>query len=436
MIKSISKAGRPLIAQVIAHVRDPLYRNAYALTVSTVVSGALGIVYWIVAASFYETRDIGLNSAAISTMALLAGISQLNLVIVLPRFIPEAGRATSRLIAGSYLVVSSLGLGVAGLYLLGSTWWNIDQGILGTDNAFKFWFVISIPLWSVFVLEDSVLIGLRKAIWVPVENITFSIGKIALLIFFSTSFASHGVYLAWTLPVLVLVGPVNWFIFRKFVPQHVVATQHQQTSNPFRKLGAFVVGDYISGLLALATTTLLPLMVVNLLGAKENAYFYVVWVISIALDTVAVNLSSSLIVEATNNQARLAYYVRDILLHMARFLLPISLLVFLFAPVILSVFGGTYAAEGTALLRLLALAVMPKAILVVYEGLAHVQKKVVLFTIMHAFMTIPVLTLSYIWLPQMGIAGAGVAELAVHGVLAVFVFIWGIRPLLLSVEQK
>src|SRR6266542_1396481 len=86
------------LARIIAQARIPLYRNAYALTLSDAISNGLGIVYWIIAARFYAASDVGLNSAMLETMMFLSGISQLNLSGALIRFIPSAGSATNRLV--------------------------------------------------------------------------------------------------------------------------------------------------------------------------------------------------------------------------------------------------------------------------------------------------------------------------------------------------
>ena len=80
------------------HARMPLYRNAYALILSDTSNSALGIVYWTLAARVYTTEQVGLNSAAISTMVFLAGIAQLSartsipLARALAPFIPRIVR--------------------------------------------------------------------------------------------------------------------------------------------------------------------------------------------------------------------------------------------------------------------------------------------------------------------------------------------------------
>src|SRR5512139_3328907 len=95
-------ATRPQLARLIDHLRTPLYRNGYALVFSSTATSVLGVVYWVLAARYYTTEAIGLNSAALSTMMFLASLAQLNLMNALNRFVPSAGAATARLVISAY----------------------------------------------------------------------------------------------------------------------------------------------------------------------------------------------------------------------------------------------------------------------------------------------------------------------------------------------
>ena len=90
------------IGNLMAHLRTPLYRNGYALLLSGFTSAGLGMVFWWLAARSYPAPTVGLNSAAISAMMLLSGVSQLSLTGALVRFVPVSGKAAHRLIGHAY----------------------------------------------------------------------------------------------------------------------------------------------------------------------------------------------------------------------------------------------------------------------------------------------------------------------------------------------
>jgi len=45
------------------HLSDPLFKNAYFLMFFSLTSAGLGFFFWVIAARFYSTADIGLASA-------------------------------------------------------------------------------------------------------------------------------------------------------------------------------------------------------------------------------------------------------------------------------------------------------------------------------------------------------------------------------------
>jgi len=56
---------------------------------SSLTSAGSGFFFWLIAARFYSTADIGLASAIISAMGLIAMLSLLSFDISLVRFLPK-----------------------------------------------------------------------------------------------------------------------------------------------------------------------------------------------------------------------------------------------------------------------------------------------------------------------------------------------------------
>ena len=71
------------------HLSDPLFKNAYFLMFSSLTSAGSGFFFWLIAARFYSTADIGLASAIISAMGLISMLSLSGFDISLVRFLPE-----------------------------------------------------------------------------------------------------------------------------------------------------------------------------------------------------------------------------------------------------------------------------------------------------------------------------------------------------------
>jgi Na+-driven multidrug efflux pump len=132
-------------------------------------------------------------------------------------------------------------------------------------------------------------------------------------------------------------------------------------------------------------------------------------------------MGTSLTVEGATDQAQLRSYSRRTLIQMARLLLPLVALVVLAAPLILHVFGETYAAEGTTLLRVLTLSIVPYAIIVITMSAARVQGQTSIIAWMRGVSCVLVIGLSWVLLPIVGINGVGFAWLFGHSIVAVVV---------------
>ena len=70
---------------------------------------------------------------------------------------------------------------VSVLFLLTIGWWGPSYAELGGPVTGVV-FVGCVAAWAIFTLQDSVLVGLRSAFWVLVENGIFGVVKIVLLV--------------------------------------------------------------------------------------------------------------------------------------------------------------------------------------------------------------------------------------------------------------
>jgi O-antigen/teichoic acid export membrane protein len=401
---------RPVkVDEFIAHLRTPLYRNGYALMISTGITSALGLLYWAVAARVYQTDTVGLNSMAISIMIFLSGVAQINLQEAMIRYIPRAGARTLRMAIYSYGVVIALSLLVGVIFCLGISLWAPALGFLVNSPTAILWFASAMVLWGIFVIEDSILVGLRQALYIPVENAIFSGLKIVALLLLASVLPQTGIFFSWTLSVILVIIPINWLIFKRLIPKHVQASHSTPTTISLREVAKYVGANYIAALLSSSASALLPIIITAVSGAKANAYFYLAWIIASSLQIVAANMSTSLTVEAT-----LANEMPDVIRHralvgIARIVLPLVAVIVVAAPLILKFVGQDYVDEGTLLLQLLALAAIPNLFNMVHVGVARAQNHIWSIIGVYGANAVIVLGLSFLLLPRIGITGIGLA---------------------------
>ena len=399
-----------------AHLRSPLYRNAYALMINTGVTGLLGVAYWLLAARHYSAVEVGRASAIYAAMSLLSGLTAFSLLGAVTRFVPQSGRRTGFFVRRAYLFSSLASVLVAVPFLLTVRHWGASYSQL-TGLIPGLVFIACVIAWGIFTLQDGVLTGLRSAAWVPLENGTFGVVKIVLLLALAATVPALGIDISWMLPVIVSLPLINLLIFAKLMPRHHLLTSNRQPPAT-RQIGRFLVGDYTGALCMLAVANLLPIAVAVRSGPGMTAYFYMAWTVGGVLDLLAVNMAMSLTVEGAFDSQTLAANCRSALRRMLFILVPAATLVALIARPALSLYGPRYAAYGAPILELLAVATLPKMLTELYLGALRAQSRTRLVAVIQVTRCVLILGLAVGLTAVMGITGAGIAALASQLVIA------------------
>lgn len=348
-------------------------RNAYALVLNTGISGSLGLVYWILAARDYDDSDVGRGSAAISALMLLTGLVSVNFAGTLNRFIPRTGRRTVAVVAFVYLVTSlvvavlAVALLVV-LHLVGGPAFELLR-----DPQVRIWFVVAAVAASIVTVQDSVLTGLRSAVWVPVWNAAFAVAKIVLLVLLAHSLPRSGVFFSWIVPMIVVLFPVNLFIFGRLLPRHA-RTSTNQVELTVSEVGRFFAADYLGALFLYGTMFLVPVLVGLHVAPHTYAYFFLAWAVASMMNLVAVNMAVSMAVEGVYEPSSLADCCRSALVRALGLLVFGAVVIGLAAPYTMGLLGAGYL-DAVPLLQLLAFASLPSAVVDIYLGTLRARSR-------------------------------------------------------------
>jgi len=409
-----------VLHRIRADLRDPLLRNGYALLANVGLTSILGFGYWIIAARLYPPEYLGLGSATIALMQLLAGIAgQPSIANALTRFIPRAGGRSVRLAAVAYGAAAVIGVTVSVLYIAAASLPLGLPKLLGTGWTSGVILAGAVMTWCVFSLQDAVLTGIRQAVWLPLENGVYGLAKIGLLVALAPVAMQYGIVASWIVPALVIVVPVNLFIFCVLLPRHAKSSRAEPGRQSARTVARFVGGDYLGSVFALMTVDLMPLLVVARLGAVDTGFFSIPFLIIYSLELVTVNLGVALTVEGAMDRPRLRHNVLLVLRRVALLVLPAVAVLLAVPGLVLSLFGENYAENSSTLLRLLALGVVPKAVTSLYFSLARVERKVSRIAAIEALRLVLLLGSAWWLMGEFGLAGVGIAYLATQSVVAV-----------------
>jgi O-antigen/teichoic acid export membrane protein len=188
-----------------------------------------------------------------------------------------------------------------------------------------------------------------------------------------------------------------------------------------KKLWGYSSGNYLVNLLSVAPTYLLPLMVVNVLGAEPNAYFYIAWMMAGWLFTIPWATSSSLLAEGSHFEDRLRENVVKSLKSTFLLLIPAAILLAAVGKWLLLAFGQGYSVNALRLLWVLCLSSLPLGVNYIYTSTLRVTGRITRLITIWGCIAVGVLVASYVILPLTGIIGIGYAWLGAQLIVAIYI---------------
>jgi O-antigen/teichoic acid export membrane protein len=407
---------RDLGARALDALRSPLYGSGYALVANTAGTMALGFLFWAVAAHLYSRQALGRNAALVSALLLVSNLGQLNLHSALSRFLPRAGRSAFRFVTYSYGASSlaALALGLAFVIVLPRL--NTNWRFLDDSGFVAVVFVAATVIWGVFNLEDAILVGLHRSFLVPAENTVYGAFKLLLLVPAAMLLPATGVFVSWVVPLVVIIPVINWLIFHRYLKDRDFAAA--TAGLRAREVVRFASIDYVGAVMGFYGS-ILPLLVLSVLGAAANGSFYIAWTIAATLMLVTVNFGYSMLVEGATAPHRLPELTRGVLIRCAVLTIPGAAVLTVGARLILRLYGSAYAAHASILLGLLALAAIPTGLINIALALDRLAGRVGRAAFTQGALAVLTLGGSWLLLRHLGINGAGLACLGGSLVVAV-----------------
>ena len=393
-----------------------LIQNAVALMVSSGGTAVLGVAFWGIAAHLAPARDVGRASAEIAAMVLLANLAQLSFGSIFERFLPVAGVRTRNFVIRAYVMCVMFAIVAATLYVT----LGFAQRYLPSSMAWRSMFIFATMLWTIFVLQDSVLIGLRASRWVPVENILFALAKLAILPSLIAVAANQGIFLAWSAPVAGTIVAVTWYLFAKRIPDHQRLSPSSEGLPGTRELLLLAGAQYATLILSVFSTSIVTLIVIQRLGAVANAHYYVPAQIASGLSLFLLSIVRSFLVEASSEPHAVRYHAKVTIRALTVVVAPSVVVGVILAPWILGIFGSTYASHGTTLLRMLLLALPGAAITAFYTSFAWLDKRVWWMAIRQLVSAIIYFVVLLLLIGHFGILATGIASLVSSGLQGLF----------------
>lgn len=305
---------------------------------SSITAASLGFLFWVLAARFYSASQVGTYGAAIALASGIGNLAAGGMYRVLFRVLPIHTRPR-RLLWRSSLATAAIG---AGLGLLAAELHLVKLSL----PWLPFFVALASTLWSLFCLQDSILLSLGKTRALFLSNVGFGSTKLVLLVVLMGS--AFGIALAWLIPLILIVPIVAWF-----ADQTIAAAPRMQSAS-IGVTRQHVAAEYLNSIAAVTSIAGVPVITEYFRAGTFAGTIYVTWTLYVAADMINTWLSNSIVVNATEKglgSDEAALRARKVI----PMLLGAFLVIFVLAPQILECFGDNYV-SATGLLRLLAIA--------------------------------------------------------------------------------
>jgi O-antigen/teichoic acid export membrane protein len=402
--------------------RRSLLRNSVYIMLTTGVNSGLGYVFWLVIARAYDASVVGVASALIAAMTVVAAIADLGTSTALIQRLPrERGEAEwSRTLTASLVTASAAGLAtalVAGLVVIPEV--DPSLQVVSSSAGYLAVFVLGVPLWSLSVVSDFLFVAERRSENMFARNFVFGLAKLVVvaLLVVAGSEDALGIFAAWVggCALSLAAGYVALMprLGRRYRPS-LAGVRGQ-----IRSLAGSFAGNYLITLGYLLTTFLLPVLVIARLSPADNAYFYVAWLLGGAFFTVTTAVGSALFAEGSHDADALDAQTRSAVRITAALIGPVVVVFLVAGGPILQLFGEEYADNGRTLLLLLTASAIPNAVTGLYLSRVRAEGRLGFASAVSMGMAAITLVGAWFLLPELELDGVGVAFIAAHALGAV-----------------
>lgn len=395
---------------------------------STGTMAVFGFIFWLVVAHLYRPDQLGIASTLVSSMIFISYLSLLGFNNTILRFLPLSKRRNEQ-IDTSIILVASAAIIVSILFVIIAPSFSPKLAILHKNMFYSVSFVLMCTGAALNLIADGIYIAYRSASYnFALDGIVG--GAIQVVIpFLLIILGSYGIFAAQGGSTFIAMLLSFIYLIKKFHYRPSFKIDREILRNVVH----YSLWNYLSNLLATLPTIVLPLIILNKLGAPSAGYYYLSYMMANVLFTIAYAVSQSLFAEGSYAERELIELTKRALLFLGATVIPASILLGLAGPLVLGIFGKNYGTNGHAVITILACTGPFLAINVLGSVILSIEKKLKTLAFTSLVYAILISGLAYEWASK-GIAWVAASWLA--GTAISSVIIAGIIIYQYKVQQK
>lgn len=371
---------------------DKLFRNSVYLILTTISMGGFGFIFWLISTRVFSPEEIGLGTTLISTVSLISLISLFGFNSTLIRFLPNSKNRSGE-INTAFTLVTVITLISCIIYLSFLQFFTPKLLILRENNYYIIGFIIIAILSSINTLTNSIFIAYRATEYnLITDGFIVSISKLLLPIFF-LSLGAYGVFFSAGIATSIgMMASIIILVYKfNYLPKPTVE------SSVIKKIFEYSFINYLGSLLSTAPSLILPIIIINKIGASESGYFFLCFMLINILYTISVSTSQSLFAEGSYGEDMLLKLLKRSVKLLFISMIPASIVLALLGPFVLSFFGESYKAGGANVIVILSLFSPVVAMYNLGNTLLKIRKQMFSIIFVNAVYAISICGLSYLW---------------------------------------
>lgn len=395
-----------------------LFNNTLFLVLNTLVMTLSGFIFWIIVARMYTPEQVGISSTIISAIILIGLLSMAGLNFSMVRFLPSSDNPVELINSSIMLTLSACMLltcfFIGGLKILSPSLIFLQESAPALIG-----FIVFSLFWTLTSISDYIFIARQRAEYVLYKNLIYAVLRIcfplgAVLFYYSV----YGIVGSWGLAVIIASTVMIIFFLPKVQRNYRLGIS--MNSRLIKELFPYALGSYLISLFSSAPRLLLPLVVLNVAGASENAYFFIAWSSAELTFAIPVATSLSLFSLGSNSQDTLQKDVVKSLKLTFLFIVPAALIFVLAGKWVLMIFGQVYATQSLLLLQILAVSSLPIAVNYIYSAVLRITDRLRELIIIRSVVAIIILVAAHYLVPVYGIVLIGIIWLGIQTIVAIY----------------
>ena len=413
---------------------DSLVRNSLYLMASTVVTAALGYVFWLLATHSFTSNEVGIGSAVISLCSTAALLTYLGPFAFLIERLPASERSsewTKVLVRVCWITAGVTGVATAVVipFLLKSQHYRLFFSAVPPVLIT----VIGAAVWTLVNLLGAAFIAARRAGGLLSIQTAISVTKLLFVVPLAVEdTGAMGLVEAWVASAVLGVGlGAFWLVPRMRLgrtpnsrprrrdpgtldmrPRKRRRPRHRRNAVPPNADSMrHMLGQHLTSVGGAVTPLILPVLVVIRLGVTLNAYFYITWMMGAAFFMISPSVAQAVFAEGVRTHSNIRALIAKAFRIIAVLLAPAMVVMIVGGRFILGFFGASYAAAGYGLLVILAISAIPDAVSNVAVVVCRISGRLGYSSTLNLGILVMTLVSAWILMPLFGIAGVGMAWL-------------------------